>query len=272
MCAWVPSVSTGSLSALAGTIGADASFALARLAAEPLFHRLEAWLCSRRPVPSRLFFRIYAAGRTFHRTIPVVPGRNITWSRFLALGCLVISMLTLQSFFFPPFPRSLATPCLAVASNTRDLFLPDCYAAEMRIQLDAARPAAELPHLRQKIGSQPVDIFGQDQAFLLFNDLITLRALYFKSYLAYNASLSLLNQTYYLSPSAPRFVLFNLSPLDRKFPPLEDQGLLMHLLCNYQFIAAESPFLLLEQRSLLAPQLTLLRELRAELGEPVFSL
>jgi hypothetical protein len=78
-----------------------------------------------------------------------------------------------------------------------------------------------------------------------------------------------LNERFFLSPRAPEFVLFNLSPLNAKMPALEDARVLRHLLGNETLMAAEGPFLLLQSRSSDPARLTLLRSGKVRPSRPI---
>jgi hypothetical protein len=69
-----------------------------------------------------------------------------------------------------------------------------------------------------------------------------------------------LNERFYLSGNAPEYVIFNLQPIDGRFPPLEDAYVLRDLLAHYGFTLGERDFLLLHRASTAKPTLTLLKE------------
>jgi hypothetical protein len=69
-----------------------------------------------------------------------------------------------------------------------------------------------------------------------------------------------LNENFYLSSKAPKFVLFNLKVMDEKLTPLEDAFVLRDLLIRYEPVATEGRYLLLQHRNLESPQLVLLKE------------
>src|SRR5207302_10303487 len=152
----------------------------------------------------------------------------------------------------------------------RALFCPKEYERQMRERLDSARQETCLPRERKIVGQSTVDVFGQEQFYAVFNGLNYHPRPVFQSYMAYNRTLARLNEDFYLSTLAPEFVLFELNPIDRKFPPLEDSQVLLHLLINYQLAESEGPFLLLRSNATTPPELTLLREGMAKMGEHIF--
>jgi hypothetical protein len=175
-----------------------------------------------------------------------------------AVSCL-LSFLTLQTFFFPPVLESMARPFLAFGGNLITLCAPGEYFRRMNGILEANRRQAQLPLCRQIIGRARADVFGQYQAYAVFNELNYRPRPVFQSPAACNDRLMGLNEQFYLSPSAPEYVLFDLTPIDRKFPPLEDARVLRDLLVNYAPVASEGTFVLLRARSSDAPRLTLVR-------------
>jgi hypothetical protein len=78
-----------------------------------------------------------------------------------------------------------------------------------------------------------------------------------------------LNEEYYLSANAPPFVLFALSPIDRRLPALEDARLFRHVLAGYDLVAAKGPILLLRSNGHRPAPPRLLRQGTAHPGEPI---
>ena len=105
--------------------------------------------------------------------------------------------------------------------------------------------------------------------YALHNDLNYHPRPVFQSYMGYNLRLSRLNEQFYASRAAPEYVLFQLDPIDHKFPPLEDSLVLRNLLFNYEPVLTEKPYLLLKGTSIVEPRLTLLKQAIVQMGEPV---
>jgi hypothetical protein len=135
--------------------------------------------------------------------------------------------------------------------------------------IDANRSENPLPRFREIIGGARVDVFGQRQVYALLNALNYRPRPVFQSYVACNARLMRLNEQFYLSSAAPQYVMFNLGPIDRRFPPLEDAMVLRDLLLNYEPAGAEGMFLLLKLKSVQGPRLKLLREGAVRTGERI---
>ena len=199
--------------------------------------------------------------------LPSERGTARFWARVLAVACCLVSVLTLQTWFFAPVPRSLSQPIRSFVYHARCLLKPGEYLQTMNSVIETNRSRVRLPALRQIIGGASVDVFGQLQVCALLNDLNYRPCPVFQSYAACSSRLMRLNEQFYLSEKGPEYVIFALIPIDRKFPPLENAMVLRDLLTNYEPAGDEGGFLLLKHNSSQPPQLTLLREGAVRLGE-----
>jgi hypothetical protein len=188
-------------------------------------------------------------------------------SRGLALACCLLTVLTLKSLFFSSFGSSLLQPFAGLRGNLNALWRHADYERCQQELYTDAQKAADLPRVTQAIGPASLDVFGQRQCYAIFNKLNYHARPVFQSYLAFNQRLSSLNERFYLSPDAPRFVLFELSGSEHRFPPLEDARLLRHLLLNFRPVMTEKPFLLLESNSSIPAKLHLLHDDVAQFDE-----
>ncbi len=197
------------------------------------------------------------------------PRPRTNWRIWLpSAGCLLLSLAGLQCFL-PPLGKSWVRPFQAAAGNLQILANPGDYLRRAHTQLEVNRENARLPRLREIVGEEAVDVFGRRQAFALLNGWNYRPRPAPQGYAVSNARLMRLNEEFYRSARAPRWVLFELDALDRKLPPLEDALVLRHLLINYEPAARERGFLLLERRTAEKPALTLLREGAIGLGQPI---
>jgi len=163
----------------------------------------------------------------------------------------------------------LIQPFRALSYNTSALVRPGRFQAEFQHQQDTAFSSFDVPATRQEIGRASVDVFGENQLYAIYNRLNYRPRPVFQTYMGYNATLDSLNERYYLSRAAPEYVIFQLTPIDHKFPPLEDSFILRDLLLNYQFSAEEKACLLLKQKSVAPPHLALLKQATANIGERI---
>jgi hypothetical protein len=127
----------------------------------------------------------------------------------------------------------------------------------------------QLPLLAKLIGPSSVDVFGYHQSYATLNGLNYSSRPVCQSAVAATGRLMRLNEQFYLSTSAPEYMLFDLFPSDHKLAPLEDAFLLRHLLINFEPIGVEYPFVLLRARSSIPARLTLLREGTVSAGAPI---
>ncbi|HTL59481.1 MAG TPA: hypothetical protein VL361_27670 [Candidatus Limnocylindrales bacterium] len=202
--------------------------------------------------------------------LPCQTARLRFYARGLGLiGCAVALLAFIWLFGAKP-AAFLGRPFLLAVTHARSLIQPAHYTQTLRDLQEAERQANQLPRLRAKIGQASVDVFGCNQAYAVFNNLNYRPRPVFQSYAAYSAPLMDLNEQFYFSKNAPDSVLFRLSPIDDRFPALEDAALFRHLLINYQPLDLEGPFLYLKSKQQpVAPNLTLIREGGVHPGEMI---
>ena len=217
-----------------------------------------------------LFFLAFAPVLVFGlETLPSAPGRLRLAARCLSLPVVGLSLAALQMFYFPAFRQSLAQPLRAALLHFQCLFAPAEYHRVMGEAVEACRQEAQLPGFGKRAGTNTVDSFGYRQVYALFNGMNYRPRPVFQSYAACSDRLARWNEQFYLSHTAPDYVVFSLNAVDRKFPPLEDARTLRALLVNYEMADNEGDFLLLKRRSSEAPKLRLLAEGTLRPGEPL---
>lgn len=114
-------------------------------------------------------------------------------------------------------------------------------------QYERRRAELDLPLLRGLVGTERIDLFGNDQAVLLANGFTYAPRPVFQAYAAYAAPLLRRNEDYYLGTEAPRFVLLSLGTLDDHAPGSEDARALLALLRRYRPLAQENGVVLLRR-------------------------
>jgi hypothetical protein len=200
--------------------------------------------------------------------LPVYVSVSRMWGRSAILIGWMVAVLTVQAFILPrEIEQSLLQVGLSAWGNLRVLVSPSGQRRELLAAYEAECERLRLPAIRKTVGESTIDMFGAEQLSVLCNRLNYQPRPVFQSYAAYSPSLMQRNQRFYASTKAPEFVLFRLSAMDRKFPPLEDSWTLRHLLTNYEPVGKEDPFLLLRSRGQAPPQLKLLREGTVAPGE-----
>jgi hypothetical protein len=203
--------------------------------------------------------------------LPVPDARRAaSWlARACAISCCLVALMMEKNKDPAHFRNFAVVEAARFGDNVRALLNPPGYAREMNKKLDTTRARAQLPKLRESIGRATVDVFGQSQAYALFNDLNYRPRPVFQSYFAFNSALMEANERAFASNAAPEFVLFNFEAIDGRFPPLEDARVLRTLLSDYTLVGAEAPFLLLKHQTSSVPRMTLLREGVVRPDEPI---
>jgi hypothetical protein len=190
-------------------------------------------------------------------------------ARVLGTAACLTSLISLQLLFYAPVLDCLQQPFRMFAYHLNCLTRPGDYRRRMNEVMAGNYQEANLPKLKEIIGREKVDVFGRRQAYALLNGLSYVPRPVPQSYAVCNASLMRLNEDFYRSQAAPKYVLFELDVFERKLPALEDGWVLRHLLINYQPVAVEGRFLLLELKASEAARLTLLREGMVKPGEMI---
>lgn len=201
--------------------------------------------------------------------LPVGSPRVGRWFRGIACLIALASALALQHFCLRSVAASAIAPWHAAALNAQRLLTPVTFHREAKSRFDAHRQAARLPEFSAIVGNSPVDVFGFRQAYALFNGMNLRPRPVSQSYAACNAELMRINERFVLGPNGADYFLFELHPLDNKFPALEDAMVLRTLTLNFAPVAAEGRFVLLKRISSVPPRITLLRELEIGAGEPL---
>ena len=192
------------------------------------------------------------------------------YTRALGMACTVTALVAFNWLFGGQLKAFIGRPFLLAVTHARSLIAPSQYARTMSDLQEAERQAMQLPKLRAKAGKAPIDVFGCNQAYAVFNEMNFRPRPVFQSYAAYSALLMNINEQFYFSKSAPEWVLFRLTPIDQRFPALEDATVLRDLLINYYPTDLEDPFLFFKAKQQpVAPNLTLIKEGVVRPGEMI---
>lgn len=140
-----------------------------------------------------------------------------------------------------------------------------------------------LPATRAVIGDKPVDMLGNEQAYIFFNDFNYRPRPVFQSYGAYTKSLARLNETFMKSPRAPEFILQRVQTIDNRLPSLDDSLVTTYLFHHYTLQIEESDFLVwkrnepdpeLDKRTLISTQTAAIGEMIStparDLDQPIW--
>lgn len=101
-----------------------------------------------------------------------------------------------------------------------------------------------MPGIKSIVGDEPVDLLGNEQAYVLFNRMNYRPRPVFQTYLTYTEKLLRLNEAYYASPAAPKYVLQKMDTIDHRLPALDDSLAINYLYHHYHFVMEENTFLL----------------------------
>jgi len=184
-----------------------------------------------------------------------------------AIACCLTACICSHWLVAATWRSWIARPFVLFADHAKVVLKPAQYLNRLKELQDSEYAGAQLPELRAKIGASAVDVFGYNQAYAILNKLNYRPRPVFQSYAAYNEQLMRLNEQFYSSRAAPEFVLFRMTPIYERFPPLEDALVFRRLLLDYQPIDLEGPFILLRAQQQGPPQLQLLREGALRPGE-----
>jgi hypothetical protein len=126
------------------------------------------------------------------------------------------------------------------------LMHPDRLQAQLEEVRARVSEQYQLREIKARVGDRSVDLVSCEQGVLFLNKLHWTPRPVFQSYCAFTEQLLCINTKFYQGPRAPHFVLLKLTPIDGHFPALEDCGVLLQLLTNYQPRLREKGYLLLE--------------------------
>jgi len=116
-------------------------------------------------------------------------------------------------------------------------------------ELIARKNLHQLPRSRNLIGTERVDVFGYEQGFAIYNDLLYSPRPILQSYSVYTPSLIHQNAEYFRGPRRPAFVLLKLQPIDQQVPTLADGEAFREILYHYRPCAFEGGFILFKETS-----------------------
>jgi hypothetical protein len=155
-----------------------------------------------------------------------------------------------------------------VAENVHALAIPADFQRATRESATQCAQAFQLPNIRQIVGKSTVDVFDWDLAWATFNELNYEPRPICQSYAVYTPRLMRLNSEFYRT-NAPEYVLFQINPFPRHFPPADDALVLVHLTRSYSPCASEGPFALLKKNGPVDFQLALIASGHLTANQPL---
>jgi len=191
-----------------------------------------------------------------------VPSRRRTLEATFAAGmalCLVGANFQISGFARRPvvdWPRRIvhnAEAILAIVRGHSDALYANCRDTQ-------SVPMLRIDHAKDVIGNESVDVMNYRLLAPLVNEMNYQPRPVIQGLVAYTPALQDLNEEYFRSTGRPHFVLLCHEATDGRFPTLEDSAALNYVLNNYVPVAWDGHFLVLQQRTAVAPAFQLLHE------------
>lgn len=106
----------------------------------------------------------------------------------------------------------------------------------------------DLPGIRERVGRDTVDLFGNTQGVLHRNELAWKPRPAFQSYVAYTKDLLRRNAEFLAGADAPRWLLFQFETVDQHLPQMDDTLAVQVIARAWRPVYEEGGYLLLEKR------------------------
>jgi hypothetical protein len=193
----------------------------------------------------------------------------------LLLGMTLIALLSPYVFLFLIRPEYFAELLPRVrdriVENGAAFVHPSDFRAALEGTLSRVKEQNALPTIKRLIGQASVDVFGDEQAIALLNDLNYRPRPVFQGYSAYTPFLVACNRSFYLGPTAPAFVILKYQTVDDRFAAEDDAGALEVILRDYEPVATEKEYMLWKRKAESPPPAPrrLLRKGTGAWGDPV---
>jgi hypothetical protein len=200
--------------------------------------------------------------------IPVESPRAALWSRAGALFSIVVALMIISAYM-SLVPVNAGRLRSRLGENLMVLTQPVRYLREKTEKYHLSAQRYQLPKIQSLAGNSTVDVFGGSQILAIFNDLNYRPRPNFQNIIAYSRPTMEINDRFLCSSNAPEFMMFNLEPIDLRFPPLEDAWVLRDLLENYDLAGNEGQNLLLRRNSIAPTALSLIKEGSVGPGEKI---
>ena len=120
---------------------------------------------------------------------------------------------------------------------------PALFYANYQNSLETLKAKADFP-----IWKGTVDLYSDDQAYLLTSGNVWSPRPVFQSYAAYTPELAELNKAHLLGAAAPAHIVFKMLPIDNRLPALEDGTSWPVLLSQYTLNTKHNDFLFLDRK------------------------
>ncbi|RLS76863.1 MAG: hypothetical protein DWI03_08030 [Planctomycetota bacterium] len=187
-----------------------------------------------------------------------------------AIGVAIVAVAVVAAWLPVASPAAaLRQVAGAAAANSATVFRHRQYADTLRRAWENSRRWHTLERATALIGTASVDVFGQAQGYALASGLTYTPRPVFQSYSTYNRPLSLLNEAFWLSENGPAWLLFELAPIDGRYPALEDSRCLRAALGNFRMVGSDRRFLIFRREGRAGATLEPLQSGRADIGQRI---
>lgn len=179
-------------------------------------------------------------------TALVLPAASRTL-RTRAVATLAVALALASGFWYAP------TSALKVATRGASNWIALCNLGQTRsnmfnydakLKQERALPAA----MRDRIGSQSVDVYPWETSFVWANDLNWRPRPVFQSYTAYTPRLDQMCAEHYRGPRAPKFILYSHYAIDFEHPCVVDSRTWIEMYRWYDCVEGDGDLLLLQRR------------------------
>lgn len=200
------------------------------------------------------------------------PPRSTKAHRWTFILLTLISVVGIETALASVVSRSLANFQGKVWGNVSSVINWERTRQGYREHLTVARNATVMPQTSELVGDATVDVLGSDQGVALFNRFNYRPRPVIQSYSTFTPFLSELNRDFLASDKAPDYILMKLQSIDYRLPGMDDSHVLRLLPHRYDFVHAETGFLVWKRRpgafdaTAIAP--SLLRQDTMEVGRP----
>lgn len=127
------------------------------------------------------------------------------------------------------------------------------YQRQLEAALETTAAKAAKPTLRAYVGRETVDHLGADQAFTLLNGFNYTPSPTVQAYTAYTPALNRLDEAFYRSDRAPRFVIQRYGSIDERLIALDDSLTQKLIYQNYDYTTEEGGLILWERPQKIVP-------------------
>jgi len=174
--------------------------------------------------------------------------RRVTVTVCVGAFLIAATALTFASRNKPYEPAAVpAEWARLLITNTQPLLSPGDERERLVQARRYLRVSNDLPEIREAVGDGSVDILPHTQGVVLINELNYHPRPVFQGYQAGTTKLTQRNAAHFEGPDAPEFVLGWLTPIDQRYPTLEDSESIKTVLWNYTPQLTETPFELLRR-------------------------